>query len=119
MRGPTTFSLWAMSHHNWESRLLPPHLCAIGSEDENAPGQVVSRTHREAPAQAGGTAHKGTARGMAKLANPAHGAGPRGQNPKRSEGLGHIPGGPRHKDKGTPAGHLGQGKSRYAMKKPT
>jgi len=108
-----------MNHHGWETRLLPAHVCTIGSEDETAGGQVVPRTRHEAPAQAGGTAHKGVSRGMAKLASPEHGPGPRGHNPKRSEGLGAIPGGPRYKQKGTPAGHLGQGKSRYAMKKPT
>lgn len=110
-----------MNHTDFP-KLGPAHLCAIGSGDdsEELHHGKVPLTRHEAPKESGGTAHKGFPRGGSKLSRPDHGPGPRGDNPKRAEARGESPGGPKHKDVGEPAGHLGQGKSsRFSMKKPT
>jgi len=82
-------------------------------------GGEVSRTRKQTPRSGGGTGHKGVPPGGSKQASPEHTPGPRGDNPKRAEALGHLPGGPRHKEHGIPAGHEGEGKSSRSSVKKT
>ncbi|MGI5860560.1 MAG: hypothetical protein ACOX6T_00720 [Myxococcales bacterium] len=107
--------------HHTGAPECPPNRPFMGDEDDTElrpSGGMTSRTRRQTPKTGGGTGHKGVPRGGSKLASPEHAPGPRGDNPKRGEALGHVPGGPRHKERGVPAGHAGEGKStQKAVKK--